>query len=60
MSVTGFANSLMLDFRCVIVPRFVYATGAAFQGTELSDEDVERRIGQLCEMAVKLAGALAS
>ena len=27
MSVMAYANSLMLDFRCVIIPRFVYATG---------------------------------
>src|SRR5688572_27416637 len=26
MSITGLANDLMLDFRCVILPRFVYAT----------------------------------
>src|ERR1041385_5978030 len=30
MSIMGLANSLMLDFRTVIVPRFVYATGDAF------------------------------
>lgn len=30
MSVMGFANSLMLDFRCVIIPRFVYAVGDDF------------------------------
>jgi FMN reductase len=29
MSVMALANSLMLDFRSVIVPRFVYATGLA-------------------------------
>lgn len=26
MSILGFANSLMLDFRCWIVPRFVYVS----------------------------------
>ena len=26
--IMGLANSLMLDFRCWIVPRFVYVTGA--------------------------------
>lgn len=34
MSVMALANNLMLDFRCVIVPRFVYATGAAFANGE--------------------------
>ena len=32
MSVMAYANSLMLDFRTVIIPRFVYATGDAFEG----------------------------
>ncbi len=31
MSVMGLANSLMLDFRCIVVPRFVYATGPDFE-----------------------------
>ncbi|MCP4849428.1 MAG: NAD(P)H-dependent oxidoreductase, partial [Verrucomicrobiaceae bacterium] len=30
MSVMGVANSLMLDFRAHIIPRFVYATGESF------------------------------
>jgi hypothetical protein len=30
MSVMGLANSLMLDFRCLIIPRFVYAKGDDF------------------------------
>lgn len=34
MSVMGFANSLMLDFRCWIVPRFVYAVGSDFSGPD--------------------------
>lgn len=33
MSVMGLANSLMLDFRCVIIPRFVYAVGDDFTET---------------------------
>ena len=32
MSVMSIANSLMLDFRCVIVPRFVYAVRIRFSG----------------------------
>jgi NAD(P)H-dependent FMN reductase len=34
MSVLGFANALMLDFRCWIVPRFVYATDADFADSQ--------------------------
>jgi NAD(P)H-dependent FMN reductase len=57
MSVMSFANSLMLDFRCVIVPRFVYATGKAFDNEKLSDQEVEDRIAELVVAAVKLASA---
>ena len=31
MSVMAYANSLMLDFRCVIIPRFVFATVRGFR-----------------------------
>lgn len=48
MSVMPFANSLMLDFRCVILPRFVFATGGSFDGSELSDPKLEARIDRLC------------
>ena len=44
MAVMGLANSLMLDFRCVIVPRFAYATGAAFEEGRLMDGEVRERI----------------
>src|SRR6187397_2898113 len=30
MSIMALANSLMLDFRCVILPRFIYATKSDF------------------------------
>jgi NAD(P)H-dependent FMN reductase len=42
MSAVSFANSLMLDFRCWIVPRFVYATGADFDGDDLRKEIADR------------------
>jgi len=59
MSTTGMANSLMFDFRCVIVPRFVYAIGEDFRDAgELSDI-IQERIEQLCTEAVKLANGLA-
>ena len=58
MSGLGLANSLMLDFRCHIVPRFVYATGDAFEGNRLGDEEVERRVHQLADETVRVARAL--
>jgi FMN reductase len=59
MSPLGMANSLMLEYRCVIVPRFVYAIGEDFRDDgELSDK-IRDRIGQLCAEATKLANGLA-
>ncbi|NNE90443.1 MAG: NAD(P)H-dependent oxidoreductase [Verrucomicrobiales bacterium] len=42
MSVMAIANSLMLDFRTVILPRFVYATRDSFDGETVSDPIRER------------------
>ena len=47
MSVMSFANSLMLDFRTIIIPRFVYATGDAFESDKLIDRKVSKRIEQV-------------
>lgn len=47
MSLMPFANSLMLDFRCVIIPRFVYATGQSFTDGQVVDEGVQQRIARL-------------
>lgn len=47
MSVLSLANSLMLDFRCWIVPRFVYATGGDFADGRLVSSEVQARIAQL-------------
>ena len=58
MSIMAVANSLMLDFRCHIVPRFVYATGDAFQGDELTDPDLVARLDQLADGLAKVTGAL--
>ncbi|MFG0261226.1 MAG: NADPH-dependent FMN reductase [Novipirellula sp. JB048] len=58
MSAMGLANSLMLDFRCVIVPRFIYATGEAFEGDELADDNVQGRVQILVSETTQLADAL--
>jgi len=58
MSVMAFANSLMLDFRSVIIPRFVYATGNAFDGDELKDKKVGQRIEELAAEVVRFGQAL--
>jgi NAD(P)H-dependent FMN reductase len=58
MSVMAFANSLMLDFRSVIIPRFVYAIGRAFEGDELKDKEVGERITDLADEIVRFTEAL--
>jgi FMN reductase len=58
MSVMAFASSLMLDFRSVIIPRFVYATGRAFEGGQLKDKEVGERINELADELVRFTEAL--
>jgi FMN reductase len=58
MSVMSLANSLMLDFRCLVVPRFVYATGQDFAGETITSANFRDRIQQLCSETVKFAKAL--
>ncbi|MEM1107448.1 MAG: NAD(P)H-dependent oxidoreductase [Planctomycetota bacterium] len=59
MSIMGLANSLMLDFRCVIVPRFVYADNSDFAtGSTAPPADVEARIVELAEETMRMASAL--
>src|ERR1700719_1569133 len=58
MSVMAFANSLMLDFRSVIIPRFVYATGRAFDGDKLKETEVGERVAELATELVRFTKAL--
>jgi NAD(P)H-dependent FMN reductase len=54
MSVVSLANSLMLDFRCLIIPRFVFATGNDFEDYELSSTELRERIKQLAEASTRI------
>jgi NAD(P)H-dependent FMN reductase len=58
MSVMGVANSLMLDFRCHIVPRFVYALGDAFQGNAITDPELIERVEELSTEMVRVSKSL--
>jgi FMN reductase len=58
MSVMAYANSLMLDFRCTIVPRFVYATGEAFNGETVTDKKIAKRIDQLALELIRFVRGL--
>ncbi|MBC7998477.1 MAG: NAD(P)H-dependent oxidoreductase [Leptolyngbya sp.] len=55
MSVMNVANSLMLDFRCLIIPRFVYAEGSSFTGPDIHDEEIKTRIVELTQAAKTLS-----
>lgn len=56
MSVMAFANSLMLDFRCLIIPRFVYADKSAFGADSIADASIVERVGEFVARAVTLNG----
>ncbi len=58
MSIMSLANSLMLDFRSVIVPRFVYATGADFDGERIVSAEVTRRTGELARTVARFGSVL--
>ncbi len=58
MSVMAYANSLMLDFRTVVIPRFVYATGHAFSDEAITDAKVVQRVEQVAEELLRFTSAL--
>ncbi|KAA3600451.1 MAG: NADPH-dependent oxidoreductase [Calditrichaeota bacterium] len=58
MSVMSFANSMMLDFRCLIIPRIVYATGSAFENGVVVDQTILERIDQLVRRFTNVTIAL--
>src|SRR5215471_13687689 len=60
MSVMAYANSLMLDFRCVIIPRFAFATSHAFNAEHIHDGKITARIQQVADELVRFTKALRS
>src|SRR6201987_4007079 len=60
MSVMAYANSLMLDFRCIIVPRFAFATSDAFDGERITDKKITQRIERVAHELVRFTKALRS
>ena len=59
MAPLALAHSLMLDFHCLIAPRFVYAVQSDFSADALASDAVRRRIADLCRSTTALADALA-
>lgn len=58
MSIMALANSLMLDFRCTIVPRFVYSVETDFKADLITNPDVARRVAELATTLARYATAL--
>jgi len=58
MSVMSLANSLMLDFRCYIVPKFVYATKNDFSDGKITNSEIKTRIEELGFEVIRVSKAL--
>ncbi len=58
MSVMALASSLMLDFRTIIIPRFVYATGKDFDGDTITAAAVLERIEGLTNELIRFTSGL--
>ena len=58
MSIMSLANSLMLDFRCLIIPRFVYAKGDDFCNARKPVASLTERIKQLADATLKIRNAV--
>ena len=54
----GLANSLMLDFRCLIIPRFIYSTSEDFTEGKVTDPQVKDRISELIKELERLCMTL--
>ncbi|MGQ0629017.1 MAG: NADPH-dependent FMN reductase, partial [Phycisphaerales bacterium] len=53
------ANALMLDFRCVIVPRYVYVAGKGIDAGAITDAEIVTRLTGLVEDVARMGSALA-
>ena len=58
MSVMSFANSLMIDYRCFIIPKFVYALKNDFDGNNITSPEIKQRISELGKDLIKITEAL--
>ena len=59
MSVMSPANSLMLDYRCFIIPRFLYVTRDSFsEDGKIKDQSISERLDNFVKDAIKFTKAL--
>ena len=57
MAPLAFMNSLMIDFRCIIVPKYVYADRSAFDEGTIAP-DIDARLAELVRTTTALGHAL--
>ena len=58
MSLMPFANSLMLDFRCLVIPRFVYSPDIDPEDNVFGAEAIRRRSEDLATELVRVTEGL--
>lgn len=60
MAALPFVGGLLIDFRCIVVPRYVYASGSAFSEdhTKVTNEKIHERLDGLTNEFTVLAEAL--
>ena len=55
MSPISYMNSLMLDYRSIIIPRFVYTDGSGFDGENNITAPIKERIQELVDFSILLS-----
>ena len=58
MSVMGLANSLMIDYRCYIIPKFVYALKKDFDEISVTNTAINKRLKELGNEMIRITKAL--
>ena len=58
MAPMGIINSLMLDFRCIVLPRYVYASRGDYTEDGEPGEATQERIGELSQELMRVGSAL--
>lgn len=58
MAVLGLANSLMLDFRSIIIPRFVYSNKSSESNNDILDDSIKERLNNLSAELIRFVKGL--
>ena len=59
MAPLSFINSLLIDYRCIIVPRYVYVTSEAFdENNNITDTSIQTRLNALTKSLVNITKKL--